>query len=777
MSFIFATDRRKETTFAESWDDAAGKASDAVIGDRLWDASREIGMWRDGSNAEWLATVEAYERRAKEIHDATGVQIANPARQPLQRIENGRVISRTTAELEGEWRQALEDVATAHPDQVDVIRPGRPIREDALAVTRGAETEFNAAMAEADRLSMGSRFANVLGGGIAGMARDPLQVSTLLLGAGPSAARSVGGRILQTMLTEAAINGGVEAAVQASSQGWRREAGVENGLGPALQQVGLAAAFGGGFGGLVAGGGEVFRALGRAAPTDAMERIAAGAPEAGDFQAVAEALQRPMHSSETRVARLVEEQAALDREAFGALPEGLAGEEAAPLAADAIRAIEEPADTLPPVRDPEESFRQIQRIVGEDQPLGRKPRQPQSLFDFLASIGGIKDEGGALSALGLSRKFVPGRGPLVRKTGKSLDYAREAAAEAGYLDHVAGHADEAVAVSTPDQLLKLIEREAAGDKVFSRQMDGALIDEAAEFAGRVAAPDAYRRILQEVDTAIEQLQLPKVNDSILRRAAAIAADDGDDPAIALERALDEDYRLAADEIASREEALSDDFDIPFFDEGPNTGPAARAGGEVADGSGPPSAGDGAASAGAGGRLPDGGAAEGPPAGPLRPAGDTFEPGTPQAAEQAAMVLKEAKTASPLEFVDLDAGWKAGADLKKLPDSEGRLSRPAAIRYRDEIFRAESHELAMRQVIARYGEDAALDIDAAPEKYLGYLVERPAEKVDAAETVDLWDAMPAGKDADGQTVHATHADLIEEADRDGIFADIIKNCEF
>lgn len=750
MSLIFATDKPKGVTFAEAWDDEAGAAESDLAGDRLWDAARELGLYRDGSNAEWLATAEAYERRIKAIHEATGVQLVNPARQPESTVgPNGVRTIRSRQDVDAEFRQQLFEVAEAHPDAADVIGLDRPIREDALGVTRQAEEEFNAAMAAAGRLSTGSRFGNVLGGSIAAMARDPMQVTTLFLGAGPSGARTVAGRLLQTMLTEAAINAGVEGAVQASSQAWRQEAGVEHGLGPALQQVALAAAFGGGFGGLVAGGGEVFRAIGKAPPAGALERIAAGEPQAGDFTAIAETLGRPLNDSETRLADLVTEQAALDRESFGAPPEGLAVDEASPLAAEAVRAIEEPVDELPPLRDAEERFRQIDRIVRAEQPLGERPRQPQSLFDFIAAHGGIKDEGGALKALGISRKFVPGRGPLVRKNGMSLDYAREAAAEAGYLDQVAGDADEAVAISTPDQLLKLIEREAAGDKVFSRQIDGELIDAAAEFQGRTAAREIYRRLLEQVDSAVEEMQLPRVDDRIMKRAAEITAESGDEPAVALERALDEDYRLAADEIASREEALSDDFDIPFFDDaGANAGPAARAGAEAADGGRSPAAGDGGAAARPGGRLPGDGTPEGEAGGPLRPAGETPEPGTPQAAEAAAMTLREAGGASEsIDKVDV-VDTVDGKREQLLIDGV----KPVSTR----------EKLDAKAAKPMRGGNAAL-----PE---GGLFDEGAR-----QQIDLWDAMPAGRDADGQTVHATHADMVEEADRDGLFADIIKNC--
>ncbi|MCW5697926.1 MAG: hypothetical protein KIS96_14495 [Bauldia sp.] len=42
--------------------------------------------------------------------------------------------------------------------------------------------------------------------------------------------------------------------------------------------------------------------------------------------------------------------------------------------------------------------------------------------------------------------------------------------------------------------------------------------------------------------------------------------------------------------------------------------------------------------------------------------------------------------------------------------------------------------------------------------------------------DLWDMLPAGTEADGQARHVTHADMLDDAERDGFFADLIKSCK-
>lgn len=57
------------------------------------------------------------------------------------------------------------------------------------------------------------------------------------------------------------------------------------------------------------------------------------------------------------------------------------------------------------------------------------PPEPQRLADFLKRAGGLKEEGGELRAIEAGRR--PG---LVNRSGLELDYAREAAEEAGYLE-------------------------------------------------------------------------------------------------------------------------------------------------------------------------------------------------------------------------------------------------------------------------------------------------------------------------------------------------------
>lgn len=65
--------------------------------------------------------------------------------------------------------------------------------------------------------------------------------------------------------------------------------------------------------------------------------------------------------------------------------------------------------------------------------LAGSNRKPESLVDFLISRGGVRDQTGDLAAMDAQTVHQKGAGRLVNPKGLSLDYAREAAAEAGFI--------------------------------------------------------------------------------------------------------------------------------------------------------------------------------------------------------------------------------------------------------------------------------------------------------------------------------------------------------
>lgn len=737
---LYGTKLPETPTFAPDYASTiAAENEQRQAADSLWDATRELQVFRDNSNAEDNALIEAYERRNRAIFDATGVQLPNPRRdftgdlQEANRLMDSGGDPWTLMEkAERQWSDRAATLARERPEHAGIIGADRPIKEDAFAIARAAEGGFAKAQEQATAAGVGGTrsLGNTLGGGIAGMLRDPLQVATLFVGGGASApARSVVGRVLQTMLTEAAVNAGVEAGVQAASYDWKKSAGVEHGLGPSLQQVGLAALFGGGVGGLIAGGREVFRLTGKTVPEEAFGRAAAGNTETGDLPAIAEALGVKLDSDTLRSAELAAEQVELDRAAFGTAPDLVTEADAERIAAEAVRSIENPERM---VRDAA-----IDRIVRSEFPLGSEPRRPVTLTQFLASrsVGGIRDDGGELAAMGLIRKFVPGGGALVRSKGRTLDMAREAAAEAGYFDGLYGTPERATAESTTDDLLRALRQEAAGEPVFSPRNDGGRIFDWQQYEAGRQRQASYRRVVEEVDGAIDELGIEhRLDDAVLRRVAELVDDDVD--AIgALERALDEDYRSYADALSERGEDAFDAADIPFFEDARTVPPA---GGTVREASA-----DGAAR----GRSPDApdgeqlsGARgdEGTQGGqPLRQPGDTPEPGTSEAAEISDLVLLEARGSETTA-----AGEQMLIDGVKPVSPKVKLDAQAA--------------KSMRGGDKPLPEGGLFDLDARKQ-------------------LDIWDAMPAAKDADGTMKHTTHEDMIADADRSAFLGDLISSC--
>lgn len=96
-------------------------------------------------------------------------------------------------------------------------------------------------------------------------------------------------------------------------------------------------------------------------------------------------------------------------------------------------------------------------------PKAEKAASGESLFQFLARKGGVKDFKGELRSMDLHKAFVPARGKLVRSTGLPLDRARELAEDAGYIK--ASDADRFGRTSVND-LLEAMRAESFGRKVY-----------------------------------------------------------------------------------------------------------------------------------------------------------------------------------------------------------------------------------------------------------------------------------------------------------------------
>jgi hypothetical protein len=90
-----------------------------------------------------------------------------------------------------------------------------------------------------------------------------------------------------------------------------------------------------------------------------------------------------------------------------------------------------------------------------------RAHKPKSLFHFLAWKGGLRQDQELRAIFDTSNPPVPGLGKLVRKSGgMSLDTAREACIEEGFLQDNESHAPSI------NDLLALIAAEARGNKQY-----------------------------------------------------------------------------------------------------------------------------------------------------------------------------------------------------------------------------------------------------------------------------------------------------------------------
>ncbi|TIS17636.1 MAG: hypothetical protein E5X07_33885, partial [Mesorhizobium sp.] len=344
--------------------------------------------------------------------------------------------------------------------------PTRSIEEDALALTRDADLRFSQlAGSRSGALKWIAAFA---GGGI-GAIRDPVQVGTLMLGGGPGATRTVAGRILSTALSEAAVNAGVELALQPIVQSYRAKAGLESGVDLALRNAAFAGLLGGVFGAGARGLGELLTSGGRSGdralavaaadvPPQLAAEIRAGLPEA--TAAVRDSLPLPARGALDQVDMI--EHLDATRPAAAAIEQHDRMVSRAHQAAEALQTVDReiPAFTADPA--------QIARIT--DQLVGEAPapatRSGQSLVQFIKARGGLLDDRGELAAIGAESLTRRGKSKTDKRV--PLDMAREAAEEAGYI----GVAGEVQTTSVAD-LLDAIDQELRGNPVFSRADDAA----------------------------------------------------------------------------------------------------------------------------------------------------------------------------------------------------------------------------------------------------------------------------------------------------------------
>jgi hypothetical protein len=503
------------------FDSAAG--GEATLGE-IYEAARRAAMFVDNTFAAESALEQWYDERSRTIYDLTGESLQNPMR--VSRAASAATRSgpfmlpdsypEIRERQRADWQRQVDELARRKPELSGQLLADETPEEGGLRISREADQRFSLLAGSRDGAG---KWLAAFAGGISGAMRDPLQVATIAVGGGPGGARTVTGRILATAFSEAAVNAGVELALQPIVQSYRAKAGLESGVDLALQN----AAFAGLLGGVLGAGG---RAL-----TEALSR---GGSSAG--RAVAAAAQDLPPALKAEIDARLPEAAATIRDAMPPAARG---------AVDQVETIGHLDATRPAAATPEThdlavsqahravdageapSFRadqaQVERIAAQMLPAEAAPaKRPPSLVEFLRAQGGVLDDKGELAAIGAGSLAVK-RGAKV-DSRVPLDRAREAAEEAGYI----GRPGEAQ-VTTVADLLDAIDTELRGQPVYSR-----------EDQPRIEALRSVEEQRARVESTVAEVAAyagPAVDDRLVREAAELSLSEGVDAFDALERVL------------------------------------------------------------------------------------------------------------------------------------------------------------------------------------------------------------------------------------------------
>lgn len=125
-----------------------------------------------------------------------------------------------------------------NPDKFQDLKGSLEIIDAAKEKAKQSDLDFENALQRTTRLNA---FTGGFIGALGGTAVDPVNIATLPFGAGAS--RS----ILKASMRAAGINAGAEAATQPAVVAWQKELGNDYGFTDVIENVGLAAVFGGSF--------------------------------------------------------------------------------------------------------------------------------------------------------------------------------------------------------------------------------------------------------------------------------------------------------------------------------------------------------------------------------------------------------------------------------------------------------------------------------------------------------------------------------------------------
>lgn len=337
----------------------------------------------DLTNSRQLALEASYDGIIDVLRRAGGVTLENPERGGYFNEADRRVTDREQIESldpNGYDARRIEARRTVFNEKLNELLGSRPDLADPLAaakidyspdmIARRAQMEFEARAADAN---MAGQIGGALVGGLGASFRDPVQVATLPFGGGAGTARSAIARVAQTFMQEAALNAGIVAMMQPEVQAWRNQIGLESGVMPALENIGMAALFGGLLGGGLQAGGEVFRAMRNVPQIPLPDRDAVLAVLAGE--ATPDQYERALRAVGVEITPAMRAELDALRKAHAAeaaiakAPAGIAPEAHAEAVNAALRHAEDPVNAPPPEPPlPAPKPERASPVLADDQP-------------------------------------------------------------------------------------------------------------------------------------------------------------------------------------------------------------------------------------------------------------------------------------------------------------------------------------------------------------------------------------------------------------------------
>lgn len=249
----------------------------------LFKEHAEVGALAADSGARESALADSVTQHIADIKEATGADIPNPAYGGFNSEAVGQVLARIKA---GEnipygvpfadavqkaayqlFQNSLQDLASKHqsgsPDDTRMlaaINPALSAEGYADAFTKDAQTKAEADYAKSSGYLL--PWLASTAGEMGGYFRNPINAAALLVGPGELVAEGAAARIAEMAGRQAAINVGAEGAQEPGLQERRAQLGEDNGLVPALKDLGTSALFGAVPGAVMQGIHEIFARFG-----------------------------------------------------------------------------------------------------------------------------------------------------------------------------------------------------------------------------------------------------------------------------------------------------------------------------------------------------------------------------------------------------------------------------------------------------------------------------------------------------------------------------------